>query len=152
MILFGQMGVLGLIYYLREERLYPSARRFMTHQKLKDVLRPALDKIIFIGLVSIWKYEETIFSKTNCRLDELNEIMYGKVLCMLLSIKPITYWRCFGSVITLSSFQAYDRHLNLCSPPLRTSLDKPLTLSEAFSQVYKNVANVISRHLGQCLA
>lgn len=104
----------------------------MTHQKLKDVLRPTLDKITFIGLVSIWQYEETIFFKTHRRLDELNEIMYGKVLCMLLSIKPISYWRCFGSVTTLSSFQAYDRHLNLCSPPLCTLLDKPLTLSEPF--------------------
>lgn len=57
MILFGQMGVLGLIYYLREERLYPSARRFMTHQKLKDVLRPALDKIIFKVIVISNSYE-----------------------------------------------------------------------------------------------
>lgn len=102
MILFGQMGILGLIYYLRKESLYPSAWSFMTHQKLKDVLRPTFDKITSIGLVSIWEYEETIFFKTNRRLDELNEIMYGEVVCMLLSIQPVSYWRCFGSLIIIS--------------------------------------------------
>lgn len=61
----------------------------MTHPKLEDVLRLTLDKMTFIGLVSIWEYEETIFFKTNHRLVELNEIMYGKVLCVLLSIEPL---------------------------------------------------------------
>lgn len=81
----------------------------MTHPKLEDVLRLTLDKMTFIGLVSIWEYEETIFFKTNHRLVELNEIMYGKVLCVLLSTEPVSHWRCFGNVIALSSFQAYDR-------------------------------------------
>lgn len=32
--------------------------------------------------------------------------MFMKALCALLGIESISYWRCFKSIITLSSFQA----------------------------------------------
>lgn len=39
-------------------------------------------------------------------IDLITEVMYMKALCILLGIESISYWRCFESVTTLSSFQA----------------------------------------------